>query len=96
MLKFWVAVLLTLLLVLFAIVNREFITVSLFPLPYELELPKFLIAILCFGAGVLVGGMMMSLKLSRALRVSHRSHQRAIALENELKSLHTSSHALTD
>ncbi len=94
-LKFWVAISLTLLLVLFAIVNREFIAISLFPLPYAIELPKFLLAIICFGAGLLVGGIMMSMKLNRALRVSHKSHQRAIALENELKSLHTPSHELT-
>ena len=52
-LKFWVAISLTLLLVLFAIVNREFIAISLFPLPYAIELPKFLLAIICFGAGLL-------------------------------------------
>ena len=93
-LKFWFAMLLTALLVLFAIVNREFIAISLFPLPYEIELPKFLVAIICFGTGLLVGGIMMSMKLNRALRVSHKSHQRAIALENELKSLHTQPHEL--
>jgi uncharacterized integral membrane protein len=93
-LKLWFAILLTLLLVLFAIVNRDMIAISLFPLPYALELPKFLLAIICFGAGLMVGGIVMSLKLNRALRVYHKSHQRAIALENELKSLHTEQHAL--
>lgn len=92
--KLWLALIITALLILFAIVNREFIAISLFPLPYEIELPKFLIAIICFGAGLIVGGLLMSLKLNRALRVSHKSHQRAIALENELKSMHTQAHAL--
>lgn len=93
-LKLWFAILLTVLLVLFAIVNREYIAISLFPLPYAIELPKFLLALICFGTGLIVGGIMMSLKLNRALRVSHKSHQRAIALENELKSLHSEQHAL--
>lgn len=93
-LKLWFALLLTALLILFAVVNREFIAISLFPLPYEIALPKFLLAIMCFAAGALVGGILMSSKLHRALRVSHRSHQRAIALENELKSLHSEQHAL--
>ncbi len=92
--KLWVAILLTALLVLFAIVNREFIEISLFPLPYALELPKFLIALICFGAGLLVGGITMSLKLGQAKRIYKREHQRVAALENEVKSLHHEQHAL--
>lgn len=93
-LKLWFAIGLTVLLIAFAIVNREFIAISLFPLPYEIELPKFLVAIACFGAGLMVGGILMSLRLSRALRFYRKEHDRSIALENEIKSLHTTRHAL--
>lgn len=82
------ALLLTALLLLFAIVNHEFVAISLFPLPYEIEIPKFLLALACFGVGLLVGGIVMSHKLGRALRLFKKSHERAMALENELKSLH--------
>lgn len=85
---------LTALLLLFAMVNHEFITISLFPLSYEIELPKFLLAILCFGAGLMVGGIMMSAKMGSVIRSYKREHRRADALENEVKSLHSQQHAL--
>lgn len=93
-LKLWLAFAVTALLVLFAIVNREFIDISLFPLPYELTLPKFLLAILCFGAGLLVGGILMSAKVSRAKSTCRKEQKRSAALENEVKSLHSEQHAL--
>lgn len=93
-LKFWFAMAITALLLVFAIVNREFIDISLFPLPYAISLPKFLLVIIAFGLGLLVGGMLMSLKISRVLRVYRKEHNRSIALENEVKSLHTEQHVL--
>lgn len=92
--KFWFAMLLTTLLVLFSIVNREFIDISLFPLPYEISLPKFLIAIFCFGSGLLVGGIVMSAKLGKAMHIYRKEHRRNAALENEVKSIHNEQHAL--
>ncbi|MDX2073186.1 MAG: LapA family protein [Alphaproteobacteria bacterium] len=92
--KFWFAMLLTGCMLLFVVVNHETVAISLFPLPYTIEMPKFLLALVCFGAGILVGGIMMGRKLTRALRVSHKSHQRAIALENEMKSRQNEEHAL--
>jgi uncharacterized integral membrane protein len=90
--KFWCAILLTLLLVLFAVVNREFIDISLFPFPYDISLPKFLIAIICFGAGLIVGGLLMSARLGHAMHDSRKQHKRVDALENEVKSLHNEQH----
>lgn len=93
--KLWFAIALTVLLLVFAIVNREFIDISLFPLPYAITLPKFLLAIICFGAGLMVGGMLMSLKMGKVKRHYKRETKRASALENEVKSLHSEHHALT-
>lgn len=93
-LKLWFAFLITAILLLFAIVNREFIDLSLFPLPYDIALPKFLLVIICFGAGLLVGGIIMSAKLGKAKYATRHEHQRAAALENEVKSLHSEQHVL--
>lgn len=84
-LKMLVAIFVTTLFVLFAVVNREFISISLFPLPFELELPKFLVAIICFSAGLLVGGIVMSLQLGKAKRLYKQEHKQVVALQNELK-----------
>lgn len=91
-LKFWAALVITAILLLFAVVNRELVDISLFPLPYSLTLPLFLMAIICFGAGLMVGGLIMSVKLGRAKRHFRQEHQRVAALENEVKSLHTESY----
>ena len=72
---------------LFAIANREFIHLSLFPLPYAADMPEFLFAILCFALGVIIGGFMVSLKLSRAKRLIALERKRIAALESELSGL---------
>lgn len=88
-LKFLTALVITLLFVLFAAVNREFIAISLFPLPYEIETPKFLLAIICFAAGLLVGGIVMSFKVGRIKRLAKKEHKQVMALQNEVQSLHS-------
>lgn len=82
--KLLLVVCITLLLLNFAAVNRDFIDISLFPLGYTLEVPKFLLAIVCFGAGVIAGGLVMSLKLNRALRIAKKEHKLVRALQNEM------------
>ena len=84
----------TALLILFAVINRDFIDISLFPLPYTITLPKFLLAIICFAGGLLVGGLMMSLKMGRIRRSYKQDSKRASALENEVKALHIDNHVL--
>lgn len=93
--KFFFALLLTLLLVFFAVVNRELVDISLFPLPYTLELPKFLLAIVSFAAGAVVGGLIVSLKHGPIRRHYKKQHKRVEALENELGTLHHERHAHT-
>ncbi len=95
-LKLIAALLITVVFIVFAAVNREFVDISLFPLPYIVEIPKFLMAITCFGAGLLVGGIVMSLKLARMIRMAKKEHQHVMALQNEVTSLHNErQHALS-
>lgn len=77
-------------------VNREFIDISFFPFPYAISLPKFLLVIASFAAGLLVGGLLMSSQIGRVKRIYNKEHKRAEALENEVKSLHHETHALPD
>ena len=78
----------TVLFLVFAISNRAPVHLSLFPLPYDADLPLFLLAIACFSLGVLVGGITMGIKLSQSWRAARQEHKRAEALENELSALH--------
>jgi uncharacterized integral membrane protein len=71
----------------FAVVNRELVEISLYPFAYSAELPKFLLTIICFMLGILVGGALMSIKHSSQKRAFKHEHKRAVALENELKAI---------
>lgn len=70
----------------FAAGNHDTVSIGLFPLPYTIELPKFLMAIVCFGMGAFIGCIAMSLRFSSARRQFSAEHKRVAALENELKS----------
>ncbi len=74
--------------ILFAVNNRLIVTISLFPLPYEADLPLFILAILAFALGVITGGLIISLKFSKARRLARAEHKRVVALENEITALH--------
>jgi uncharacterized integral membrane protein len=71
------------------VVNRDAMTLSFFPLPYEITLPKFLFALLLFALGLLFGITRNSLKLLGARRKATREHRRTAALEEEIAALRT-------
>lgn len=72
----------------FAVVNRELVAVSLFPLPYSAEIPVFILAIACFAAGALYGWLMVGMKLIRNKYMLRSEHNRVMALQNEVQALH--------
>ena len=80
----------TILFLVFAVVNRGMVHLSLFPLPYTAEMPTFLFAIFCFAIGLTVGWIAVSLKLSRNHRLLKSEHKRVMALQNELSLLQAS------
>jgi hypothetical protein len=54
-----------------------------------LELPHFLLAILYFAAGTLVGSFAVSLRLTSRNRQLKAEKKRATLLEHEINALHT-------
>ena len=73
--------------VVFAVANRANVAVSLFPLPYAADMPLFLFGLLCVALGAIIGGLAMSLRLSKRILQLRHEHQRAEALQHELASL---------
>lgn len=68
----------------FAAANRANVAVSLYPLPYEISSPLYLLILLAFALGVLVSwAMMLGAQWKMALEL-HRARKRAEALEGEL------------
>lgn len=87
-LKFILLTAITVAFVVFAVVNRQFIHVSFFPLPYSADMPQFLFAIICFALGVVAGSTGISLKLSRSKHLLKKEHKHVMALQDEVSALH--------
>lgn len=102
--KYFLLIAITAVFVDFSIVNRETVSLSLFPLPYSATLPQFLLVIICVVLGVLMGGISASLAHFKTKHKLKQQKQKNAALENEVKALRseqefsisTSSLALND
>ena len=91
-LRFFFLVLLSVLFVCFAVLNRQFIHISLFPLPYSAEMPEFIFAVICFALGVVIGSGFSGLKLSHSHRLLKNEHKHVMALQNEISAMQVEKH----
>lgn len=71
--------------VLFAISNRDGVTLSLWPLPFTLDAPLYLAALLALLAGFLAGGFVVWNAQRRHRRRARRESNRVLFLEREVK-----------
>ncbi|AIB10658.1 hypothetical protein ABAZ39_01215 [Azospirillum argentinense] len=71
--------------VLFAISNRGLVTLSLWPLPFTLEVPVYLATLVALVIGFLAGGVVAWNAQRRHRRRARRSSDRVSYLERELK-----------
>lgn len=85
--KAFCVIVVTVLFLTFAVSNREVVNISLFPLPYAADLPVFLLSIICFALGVIIGGIIMSFKFSKSWRQARSEHKRVEALENQISAM---------
>jgi putative membrane protein len=86
-LKLLLIALVTIIFVDFAIVNRQALTISLYPLPYEATLPAFLFAMLCFILGSIIGWLTISLRLAQTRRLAKTEHKQVVALQTEIQAM---------
>ncbi|MBV8938749.1 MAG: DUF1049 domain-containing protein [Alphaproteobacteria bacterium] len=73
--------------VIFAVNNRGFVTLSIDPFPYTLSAPLYLIALMMFAAGIIIGGSAQIARRLRARSALAAAQARIKALENELTGL---------
>jgi uncharacterized integral membrane protein len=71
----------------FAVENRAAVSLSLFPLPYNAELPVFLLAMLCFMFGAALAGFLATSKFYRSKMQFLAMKRKVEALENEIGGL---------
>ena len=70
--------------IVFAVANRQLVTLSFFPLPYAVEMPIFLFSMVCFTLGIMMAGLLFSARSIKSRRLYRSEHKRVMALENEL------------
>ncbi len=75
---------LAVILVLFAVENRDRVTLSFWPLPITLEAPIYLVVLLALLAGFLIGELAAWINGHRWRREARRQTRRAEELEREL------------
>lgn len=81
------SVLLIGLLLLFAANNHASAVISLFPLPFEAEMPLFLLVALAFACGMMLAALLMSLRGYGRRKETREAIARADALQNEVEAL---------
>lgn len=87
LLRWFIYVLLLIVLVMFTVVNARMVTLSFFPLPYEVDMPFYLVMLIVFLVGVMVSNM-IAYGDKAVLRSGVRKKDKAIRkLEKEIESL---------
>ena len=74
-----------LLLILFAVTNRQTVTVGLWPLPYFAELPLYLVVLVTLIVGFFFGEVVAWIGAWHWRREARRSRERIAELERELE-----------
>jgi putative membrane protein len=81
----WVLIgLVALILVVFAVANRDTITLTLWPMPVALDAPVYLVVLLTLLIGFLLGELVAWMYGARWRREARRSARRVTELEREL------------
>ncbi len=85
--KFLFLAIVSIILVAFCAANRGAVSLSLFPLPYIIELPVFIFALLCIALGVVLGSVALNIKLLQTKLQLRKSKIYSKAVDNENKIL---------
>jgi len=82
--RWMLILLLALVLIVFAISNRTFITLSFWPFPVEIDAPAYLVVLLALLVGFLLGEAVAWLGAGHWRRAAKRHGRRVESLEREL------------
>lgn len=76
--------------IVFSAVNRELVTINLWPLPHELTVPMFTLILGVFIFGFLMGGVVAWLSAGKSRVTARQQRYRAEKAERELRNLSNS------
>lgn len=86
-LKWLIVIGFTLLLAGFSVVNRHLIVLEFYPMPFEMELPVYLLMLIMFFGGFLLAWLLDRFNFIKLSHRAHRAEQRSHALEEEVARL---------
>ena len=69
----------------FSVTNLEPVTLGLWPLPFEIAMPKYLVVLVPLALGLVIGGLLAWMSGAKHRRQAHRQSRRIAALRDELK-----------
>jgi uncharacterized integral membrane protein len=80
--------------VLFAVINRHNVLVDLWPLPWEVQLPLYLLVLAALAIGLVIGGVLVWLSGSSVRGRARKEGRRANAIAYEADQLREENKAL--
>lgn len=86
-LKWLTVAFITLLLAMFAVVNRHFVIIQFYPLPFEMEIPVYLLIIVLFFAGFTTAWFLSRMAIVRLRLNMRQKDHHAEALKEEVMRL---------
>lgn len=87
LLKFFFLFIIAIIFIIFCVVNRKLITLDLFPFPYSINVPVFVLFLLSIAVGAIVTGLTLNVQIFRMRHLVKNTRQRMQAVENENKAL---------
>jgi lipopolysaccharide assembly protein A len=81
LIRLLLGVALLLVIIFLAVANRHPVDISFWPLPYELSLPLFVVALLCLILGAVLAGLFSWVTGWSRRMQAYRDHRRVVALE---------------
>lgn len=68
----------------FAVSNRQTVSLTFFPLPYEMNVPLFIVALFLFTFGAITAWVLMRFSLVKERMTHRKALKRTQALESEI------------
>lgn len=78
----------------FAVINRQVVTIDLWPLPWTASLPLFLMVLGALGLGMVAGGVIVWVSGGRTRARARAEHRRANRLDHRVRALETENERL--
>lgn len=71
----------------FAVSNHQYINIDLFPFPFKIEMPLFIVVFASIALGFILAWVKLNISIFSINRINHKQDAKIKALENEIEAL---------